>query len=73
MCQLVATQTCLYGIKKKKNTLSKSQRDVCLLEKILVSRNELREIEISIGARDFDVLIPNFVLQVREFLFYICV
>ena len=56
--------------KKKKNTLSKSQRAryVALLEKNLVSRNELREIEI-IGARDVDVLIANFVLQVREFLF----
>ena len=58
--------------KKNKNTLSKSQRDVSLLEKILVSRNELREIEI-IGARDVDVLIANFLLQVREFLFLICV
>ena len=72
LCQLFAAQTCLHGIKKNKNTLSKSQRDVSLLEKILVSRNELREIEI-IGARDVDVLIANFLLQVREFLFLICV
>ena len=41
-------------------------------KKILVSRNELREIE-NIGARDVDVLIANFLLQVREFLFLICV
>ena len=30
---------------ESKNTSSKPQRDVLLLEKILVSRNELREIE----------------------------
>ena len=52
---------------ENKNTSSKSQRDVSLLKKILVSRNELREIE-NIGARDLDVLIANFLLQVREFL-----
>ena len=36
--------------------------------------NELREIE-NIGARDLDVLIANFLLQVREFFcfFLICV
>ena len=43
-----------------------------MLKKILVSRNNLREIE-NIGARDVDVLIANFLLQVREFLFLICV
>ena len=57
---------------ENKNTSSKSQRDVSLLKKILVSRNELREFE-NIGARDVDVLIANFLLQVREFLFLICV
>ena len=57
---------------ENKNQSSKSQRDVSLLKKILVSRNEPREIE-NIGARDFDVLIANFLLQVREFLFSICV
>ena len=42
-------------------------------KKILVSTNELRETE-NIGARDLDVLIANFpLLQVREFLFLICV
>ena len=57
---------------ENKNTLSKSQRDVSLLKKFLVSRNELREIE-NIGARGLEVLIANFLLQVREFLFLICV
>ena len=41
-------------------------------KKILVSRNELRETE-NIGATDLDELIANFLLQVREFLFLICV
>ena len=41
---------------ENKNTLSTSQRDVSLLRRILVSRNELREIE-NIGAGDVDVLI----------------
>ena len=40
------------------------------MKTILVSRNELREIE-NIGARDVDALIDNFLLQVREFLFLI--
>ena len=45
----------------------------CLIaQKNLVSRNELRQIEY-ICARDLDVLIANFLLQVREFLFLICV
>ena len=72
LCQLAAAQTCLYGIKKNKNTSSKSQRDVSLLKRDLVSRNELREIQ-NIGARDVNVFIANFLLQVREFLFLICV
>ena len=57
---------------ENKNTSSTSQRDVSLLKKILVSRNQLREID-NIGARDVDVLIDNFLLQVREFLFLVCV
>ena len=57
---------------ENKNTSSKSQRDVSLLKKILVSRNELRETE-NIGKTDLDELIANFLLQVREFLFLICV
>ena len=58
---------------ENKKTSSTPQRDVSLLKKILVSRNELREIE-NIGAGDVDVLIANFLLQVREFLFFkICV
>ena len=44
---------------KNKNTLSKTQRDVSLLKKFLVSRNEE-----NIEARDPNVLIVNFLLQV---------
>ena len=50
---------------ENKNTFSKTQRDVSLLKKFLVSRNELREIE-NIDANDLDVLIANFLLQVRK-------
>ena len=53
------------------NTASKSQRDVSLHKRNLVSRNELRETE-NIGATDLDELIAIFLLQVREFLFLIC-
>ena len=48
---------------KNKNTLSKTQRDVSLLKKFLVSRKEPRELE-NIEARDLNVLIANFLLQV---------
>ena len=48
---------------KNKNTLSKTQTDVSLLKKFLVSRNEPRELE-NIKARDLNVLIANFLLQV---------
>ena len=41
-------------------------------KKNFVSRNELRETE-NIGATDLDELIANFLLQVRECLFLICV
>ena len=44
---------------KNKNTLSKTQRDVSLLKKVLVSRNEE-----NIEARDLNVLLSNFLLQV---------
>ena len=57
---------------EKKNTSSKSQRNVSLLKKNLVSRNELREIE-NIGARDVNAFVANFLLQVCEFLFLIYV
>ena len=50
---------------ENKNTLSKTQRDVLLLKNSLVSRHELREIE-NIDAKDLDVLIANFLLQVRK-------
>ena len=71
LCQIVVAQTCLYGIKQTR-THRANQRDVSLFKKNLVSRNELREIE-NIAAKDVDVLIANFLLQVREFLFLICV
>ena len=45
--------------KENRNTSSKSQREVLLLKKILVSRNDLKETE-NIGARDLDKLIANF-------------
>ena len=45
----------------------------CLIaQNNLVSRNELREIK-NVGARDVNVFIANSLLQVREFLFLICV
>lgn len=50
---------------ENKNTLSKTQRDVSYLKKLLVSRNELREIE-NIDAKDLVVLIANFLLQVLK-------
>ena len=50
---------------ENKNTFSKTQRYVLLLQKFLVSRNELREIE-NIDANNLDVLIANFLLQVRK-------
>jgi len=56
---------------ENKNTLSKSQGEIPLRKKKLVSRKELRETE-NIAARDLDVFITNFLVQVREFLFLIC-
>ena len=53
------------------NTSSKSQRDVSLLTKNF-SLKEGAERD-NIDATDVDVLIANFLLQVREFLFLICV
>ena len=53
------------------NTSSKSQRDVSLLKKNF-SFKEGAERD-NIDATDVDVLIANFLLQVREFLFLICV
>ena len=70
-CLLVAPQKSLCSIKKKttttknKNTLSKTQRDVSLLKKYLVSRSEPRELE-NIDTRDLDVSIANFLLQSKE-------
>ena len=53
------------------NTSSKSQRDVSLLQKNF-SFKERAERD-NIDATDLDVLIGNFLLQVREVLFLICV
>ena len=53
------------------NTSSKSQRDVSLLKKNF-SFKERAERD-NIDATDLDVLIANFLLQVREVLFLICV
>ena len=50
---------------ENKNKLRKTQRDVSLLKKFLVWRNEPRELE-NIGARNVDVLIAHFLLQVRK-------
>ena len=53
------------------NTSSKSQRDVSLLKKNF-SFKERAERD-NIDSTDLDVLIANFLLQVREVLFLICV
>ena len=53
------------------NTSSKSQRDVSLLKKNF-SFKERAERD-NIDATDLDVLIANFLLQVHEVLFLICV
>ena len=53
------------------NTSGKSQRDVSLLKKNF-SFKERAERD-NIDATDLDVLIANFLLQVREVLFLICV
>ena len=72
LCRLVATQTSLYGIKKTRTHRANHREMSHCLKNILVSRNELRETE-NIGATDLDELITNFLLQVRECLFLICV
>ena len=58
--------------RKQEHIVQKNREMSDCLKKILVSRNELRESE-NIGARDVDVLITNFPLQMCEFLFLICV
>ena len=72
MCRLVAAQTSFYGIKKTRTHRANHREMSHCSKKILVSRNELRETE-NICATDLDKLIANFLLQVREFLFLICV
>ena len=63
-----STFVCLYGIRKTRKYRA-NHREMSHCSKKIVSRNELREI----GARDVNVFIANFLLQVREFLFLICV
>ena len=58
--------------RKQEHVEQITERCLIAQKKKLVSRNELRETE-NVGGRDHDVLIANFLLQVREFLFLICV
>ena len=60
----------VHSIKKTEHIEQITERCLIAQKKILVSWNELRETE-NIGARDLDVLIANFLLQVREFFFLI--
>jgi len=54
LCELVAAQTCLYGIRKTRTHRANHRGMSHCSKKNLVSRNELREIE-NIGARDVNV------------------
>ena len=67
---LNTAQTCLYAIRKTR-THRAHHREMFHCSKNVLS-NEVREI-VNIGARNVEVLIANFLLQVREFLFLICV
>ena len=58
--------------KKHEHIEQITERCLTAQKKISVSRNELRETE-NIGATDLNELIANFLLQVREFLFLVCV
>ena len=71
MCRLVAAETSLYGIRKTR-THRANHREMCHCSKKKFSFEERAERE-NIGATDLDELIANFLLQVREFLFLICV
>ena len=55
------------------NTSSKSQRDVSLLKQSFSFEERAERESENIGATDLDELIVNFLLQVSEFLFLICV
>ena len=72
LCLLVAAQASFYGIKKTRTHPANHREMSHCSKKILFSRNELGETE-NTGATDLDELIANFLLQVREFLFLICV
>ena len=58
-----ASQKSLCSIKKTRTHSEKT--DVSFLKKLLVSRNELRELE-NIDARNLDVLLAIFLLQVQK-------
>jgi len=72
LCRLVDTRQVSIASRKQEHIKQITERCIFAQKKILVSRNELRETE-NIGARDLNMLIANFLLQVREFLFLICV
>ena len=70
MSWLLPRRVCM-ALRKQEHIEQITER--CLIaQKNLVSRNELREIQ-NIGARDVNVFIANFLLQVREFFILICV
>lgn len=60
MCRLVAPYTRFVRFQENKKPLSRTQRVVSSLKKDLVSRNDLRDIELNIDAKGHDVLITNF-------------
>ena len=60
------------ALRKQEHIEQITERCLIAPKKNLVSRNELREIQ-NIDANDVNVFIANFLLQVREFLFLICV
>jgi len=59
------------ALRKQEHIEQITERCLIAPKKSLVSRNELREIQ-NIGARDVKVFIANFLLQVREFVFNLC-
>ena len=60
LCRLVAPYTRFVRFQENKKPLSRTQRVVSSLKKDLVSRNDLRDIELNIDAKGHDVLITNF-------------
>ena len=67
---LLARRVCM-ALRKQEHIEQMTER--CFIAKNkLFSRTVLSEIE-NIGARDIDMVIANFLFQVDEFLFVICV